>query len=95
MAFAPALCWYSVPGEAVISMAITESARVPAAVDTRSDKVLGIPEGKHFHGRRRPRWGPSWHKKETWAPEMILDTFKFILNFMQAARGYFLEHAVI
>ena len=95
MAFTPSLCWYPDLGEAVVSMAITESACVSAAVDTRSDKVLGVPKCKHFHGRHRSDGSPYWRKNKLWAPEMILDTLKCILDFMQAAKDYILEHAVI
>ena len=42
-----------------------------------------------------PNGSPYWRKRKLWVPEMILDTFKCILDFMQAARDYILEHAVI
>ena len=76
-------------------MAITESACVPAAVDTWSDEVLGVPKSKHFHGRHRSNGSPYWRKTKLWASEMILGTLGRIQDFMQAVKDYILEHAVI
>ena len=58
MAFAPAFGWHFVLGEAIVSEAVTKPARVPAAVNTRSAKVLGVARREHLHGRHGPEWEP-------------------------------------
>jgi hypothetical protein len=65
LTIAPAFSGYCVLGKAIVIVAITESACVETAVNTRPAKVLGVAVCEHFYERHGPEWKPLFiHNNE-------------------------------
>ena len=77
---APAFSGYCVLGKAIVIVAITESACVETAINTRPAEVLGVAVCEHFYDRHGPEWKPlfcttmKYVTRGAWALELALDT---------------------